>query len=181
MTLRRLMLVDDEPNVLHALQRLLRRHFLEQRYRIEPFDDPVAALARASEAAFDVVISDYRMPGMDGIALLKAIKTAQPDATRLILSATADRSVLISAINEAEILRFVGKPWDDAEIVEAVRQALTRHDQLQDDRRLADELRMRQGVMTPQEHELRRLEEQEPGITRVNWGPDGSVIIDDSE
>ena len=177
----RLMLVDDEPNVLQALRRLLRRHFPERDYRVELFEDPRKALARAGEATFDVVISDYRMPGMDGIALLKAIKATQPDAMRLILSANADRDVLISAINEAEILRFIAKPWDDAEIVEAVHQALARHDQLQDDRRLADELRVRQGKMSPQERELRRLEEEEPGITKVNWGPDGSVILDDPE
>jgi len=181
MTLPRLMLVDDEPHVLQSLQRLLRRHFPEQACRIELFADPVKALERSKDAAFAVVISDFRMPGMDGIALLKAIKAVQPDAMRLILSATADRSVLIDAINEAEILRFIAKPWDDGEVVEAVRQALSRHDQLQDDRRLADELRVRKGVMTPQEEELRRLEEEEPGITKVNWGPDGSVILGDPE
>jgi two-component system, probable response regulator PhcQ len=181
MTLRRLMLVDDEPHVLQSLQRLLHRHFSEQGYRIDLFADPSKALERINDATFAVVISDFRMPGMDGIALLKAIKVVQPDAMRLILSATADRRVLIEAINEAEILRFIAKPWDDDEVVKAVQQALSRHDQLQDDRRLADELRVRQGVMTPQEQELRRLEEEEPGITKVNWGPEGSVILGDPE
>ena len=177
--MRRIMLVDDENLVLRALQRVISRRLADEEVRVETFEDPRAALRRAAEVGFDVVVSDYRMPIMDGVSFLVALKEIQPDTVRLILSAQADLNALVSAINQAELFRFLAKPWLDEELLVAVRLAFARRDKLLAERRLADERRLQIGLLTPEELELRRLEEEEPGITKVNWGHDGSVILDE--
>lgn len=176
--MKRLLLVDDEANILQALRRILTRA-LRDEVRIESFDDPRAALTRAAETAFDVVISDFRMPVMDGVSFLKAFRQIQPDAVRVILSATTDFDSLVTAVNEAEIHRYLIKPWVDDEVVATVRGALEKHARAVEEHRLADESRLKRGAITEEEAELRRLEAEEPGITKVKWGPDGSVLLDD--
>jgi response regulator RpfG family c-di-GMP phosphodiesterase len=176
-----LLLVDDEPNILRALERQLRsieRGDGGPAYRIETCTDPAAALQRGEEVAFDLVLSDYRMPRMNGVAFLRAFRAIQPSAARLLLSGRADLSGLIDAINEAGIMRFLAKPWEEAELVFAVEQALRERRLLLENQRLADELRVSRSLAARQQAELERLERECPGITRVNWGPDGAVHID---
>jgi len=177
--MRHLLLVDDEINVLHALRRGLSSSFQGESFRIETFDDPQQALERVKEADFDVIISDYRMPVMTGVVFLKQVKEIQPDAVRLILSASTDFEAVKTAINDAAVFRFLTKPWEQLELNNIIQLAFTQRDQLLEERRLADESRMLRGEMTPEEVEARRLEEAEPGITKVNWGPGGSVLLED--
>ena len=182
----RIMVVDDEQNILNALRRLFSSPLLQgmenSKFQVETFTSPQQALRRAEDGAvFDLVISDYRMPEMDGVAFLKALRQIQPDAERLILSGYADLDALVGAINEAQIFRFVSKPWNDYELKSAVAQALVHRDLLRDNQRLADQVRLQIGVISKQELALRRLEEESPGITKVHWGEDGSVIFDESE
>lgn len=173
--MRRIMLVDDEVNILKALQRLLTRTMGD--IRIEIFDDPGVALACASETGFDLVLSDYRMPDMDGVTFLSHVKKVQPDTVRLLLSAQADMQVLVEAINRAEIYRFLAKPWNEAELVPTLQAALARRSILLDERRLADEQRVAQGSMTAEEMAMRRLEEEEPGITRKCWPNNRGIVV----
>ena len=175
---QRLLLLDDEVNVLHALVRSLRRAFGDT-VRVECLHDPVAALARVREMGFDVIISDFRMPGMTGTEFLSVVKEIQPDAIRLMLSASADFTTAMAAINEAEAFRFITKPWDDDELVAVVRLAFERRALTLVERRLADEQRLREGLLTVQEREARMLEALEPGLTQVRWGPDGSVLLEE--
>jgi two-component system probable response regulator PhcQ len=169
--MRRLLLIDDDINVLHALHRALRQSFSAAEMRIDIYADPLQALERSRHVTFDVVISDYRMPQMDGVEFLKAFRQLQPDATRLVLSGSTEFNAVMSAINQAEVFRHIAKPWDAAELKEAVQLALARRDE-------ADVLRLHLGELSPQEIEARRLEADEPGITKVKWGADGSVILD---
>ena len=145
---------------------------------VDTFDKPAAAVERAAHMPFDLILTDYRMPVMDGVALLKEIRALQPDAARLILSGYADLNVLISAINEVEIYRFIAKPWNDYELVAAIGQALHNRDLMLENRHLADKARVNQGKLTAEALEARRLEALEPGITKVNWAADGSVMLD---
>lgn len=181
----RILLVDDEQNVLNAIKRAL-LHSQDQSLKmydlkVEDYSSPIKALQRAEEVAFDLVISDYRMPDMDGIAFLKSFKTRQPDCVRFVLSGYADLGGLVGAINEAQIYRFINKPWHDFELVSAVAQALNYRTVLLENQRLADQTRLQNGTMTPQEYEMKRLEEESPGITKVKWGLDGSVILEEDE
>lgn len=179
----RIMIVDDETSILQALRRVLRvapcacggRDF---ELEIETFDSPVAALEQARQYPFDLFLTDYRMPGMDGVAFLRAVKEIQPDAARLILSGYADLNALMRAVNEVGIDRFIGKPWNDYELVSAIAQSLAHRELLLENRRLADLMRIECGDISPETVEAERLERMEPGITQVNWGPDGSVILD---
>lgn len=181
--MNRVMLVDDEEAILKALQRVLRvapcnygnRSFMLE---VQTFSSPEAALENARHESYDLFISDYRMPGMDGIEFLKAVKAIQPDAARLILSGYADLNALVRAVNEVGIERFIGKPWNDYELTSAIAQALAHRELLQENRQLANLVRLEMGDATPEQLEAERLEAIEPGITEVNWGPDGSVLLD---
>lgn len=177
----RIMLVDDETNVTSALKRTLSRALTGGNYEIETFDDPRLALERAGEVDFSLVISDFRMPPMDGVGFLKRFRIMQPDAVRLILSASSDVEALLAAINEAGIFRYILKPWDDVDLACIVREALMLFDEQTADRQLAEESRAREAATPLEELERRRLEAEEPGITKVHWGPAGEVLIDSED
>lgn len=179
----RILVVDDEESILKSLKRVLRlapcvcgkKSFILE---VSAFSSPQAALEAVRTEAFDLFISDYRMPEMDGIEFLKAAKALQPDAARLILTGYADLNALMRAVNEVGIERFIGKPWNDYDLMSAIGQALVHHELLLENRQLANLVRQEMGDTTPEQIEAERLERLEPGITKVNWGADGSVILD---
>ncbi|WP_300337312.1 response regulator [Accumulibacter sp.] len=179
----RILIVDDEENILKSLRRLLAMTPCSAGGKTFPLtvdtcNDPLQALEKAFETPYDLVLSDYRMPGMDGVAFLKEFRELQPNAARLILSGYADLNGLIAAINEAGIVRFIAKPWNDYDLVATIAQALAYQELQNETQRMADEARLQQGRLSAEDFERRRLEALEPGITRVNWGPDGSVMLD---
>lgn len=174
----RILIVDDEEHVLNALRRLLSHAARE--IKVDLFSAPEEALNKARHTPYDLALSDYRMPGMNGVQFLKAFRTIQPNAARLILSGHADLNGLIGAINDAGISRFIAKPWNDEELVSTIMQTLAQREEAMETQRLADQARLDSGALTAEEVERRLLEAQEPGITEVNWGPDGSVLLDES-
>ena len=181
----RILIVDDEVAILNALGRLLRRTPCVSgdavfKLTVDSFSSPHEGLEKAACTAYDLVLCDYRMPGINGVEWLKALRRIQPDTARLIMSGNADLAALVGAINEAGISRFIAKPWNDAELVATLGEVLAQRQQLLENQRLADEARLADGTISAQEAERRRLEALEPGITRVIWGPDGSVLLDES-
>ena len=117
-----LLFVDDEPGILSSLRRLFRPHG----YNILIAEGGALGLAEMEKTHVDLVISDMRMPEMDGAAFLKAVRERWPDTVRILLTGYADVTSTVAAINEGEIYRYISKPWDDAEIVNTVRDALAR-------------------------------------------------------
>jgi two-component system probable response regulator PhcQ len=178
----KLLLVDDEPNVLSALRRMLLNPAalpVLPDVQLTTFTSPIEAIKHVESHSVDLVISDYRMPVMDGVSFLTRVKEMQPDTARIILSACADMEAIVRAINEAGIFRFVSKPWSDIELKSMVAQVLTHRELLLENRRLADEVRCQKGVISHQQLELARLEAESPGITRVSWTEDGGVLLED--
>lgn len=114
--------VDDEPNILSSLRRLFR----PKGFQILVADSGKAGLAVLEAETVDLVISDMRMPEMNGAQFLEHVRQRWPDTVRLLLTGHSDVTAIIDAINRGEIYRYITKPWDDNDIVLIVRQALER-------------------------------------------------------
>lgn len=138
-TRRTLLVVDDEPNVLKAVKRLL----FETEYRILTAESGEEGLIKFSEHDIDLVISDYRMPGMNGVEFLRQVKEAHPETVRLILSGYADVSAVVEAINDGQVYKFIAKPWNDQELLTTIMRALDQQQLERENRRLAGELQAR--------------------------------------
>lgn len=180
----RLLLVDDEANILSSLRRAI--HAMPSvlfggQPIIESFDEPELALERAKVCAFDLVITDYRMPNLDGVAFLQQLIKIQPQIARMILSGYADLQALVAAINRVQISRFVSKPWDDFELGSALAEALQHRKLLLENQRLADLVRCQQGQLSAHEMERQRLEDMYPGITQVRRNADGAIDLDEDD
>ncbi|HZV55127.1 MAG TPA: HD domain-containing phosphohydrolase [Rhodocyclaceae bacterium] len=117
-----LLFVDDEASILSSLRRLFRPHG----YNVLTAGGGREGLALMEREAVDLVISDMRMPEMDGAQFLEQVRQRWPQAVRILLTGYADVASTIAAINRGEIFRYVAKPWDDNEIVLIVRDALER-------------------------------------------------------
>ncbi|MBI5901299.1 MAG: response regulator [Rhodocyclales bacterium] len=138
----RIMIVDDEEGVLNALRRLMLRApcrygRLVYELEVETFASPQAALGRAREAAFDMVLSDYHMPAMDGVAFLAQIEQIQPDAARMILTGCDDIELINKSMLGANIFGVLPKPWNDSLLMSMIAQALNHRDLLLENRALA--------------------------------------------
>ncbi|WP_153110521.1 HD domain-containing phosphohydrolase [Propionivibrio limicola] len=115
-----LLLVDDEPGILSSLNRLLR----PAGYTIFTARNGREALAILEQNPVDLVLSDMRMPEMDGAKFLEQVRTNWPGTVRLLLTGYADIASTIDAINRGEIYRYIAKPWDDNDLKLIVRDAL---------------------------------------------------------
>lgn len=124
----RLLIVDDDQNILNALRRELLRppHIGTEGIEIETFRRPADALARVAEVdgSFDVAIVDYRMPGMDGIALLDQLRELRPETIRILLTGSIDVDGAIAAINAARVDHLLNKPWHEYDLKGRIALAL---------------------------------------------------------
>lgn len=112
--------VDDEPNILSALQRLLR----SEGYRILKANSGPQGLEILEREAVDVIVSDMRMPNMSGAQFLAAAARQRPQTVRILLTGYADLESTVQAINEGHIYRYLSKPWEDADLKIAVARGL---------------------------------------------------------
>lgn len=117
-----LLCVDDEPNILSSLRRLFRA----KGYRVLTAESGAAGLAVLAQENVDLVISDMRMPEMDGAQFLEQVRAKWPEVVRLLLTGYSDITSVMAAINRGEIYRYITKPWDDNDILLLVRHALER-------------------------------------------------------
>lgn len=129
------MIVDDEEYILKAMQRLLRPC---EDMAVECFTSPTEALRRCRASVFDVILSDYRMPHMDGVEFLTEVRSLQPDAARLILSAHVDADAIMKAINNAGITKFLTKPWDGDTLIQSIYEAARTKMEILENRILSD-------------------------------------------
>lgn len=126
---KRILFVDDEPLVLQGLQRMLRP--MREEWDMEFIDGGAKALERMAQSPFDVVISDMRMPGMNGAELLGRVMQQYPKTVRLILSGHADKELILKCVGSTH--QFLAKPCDPEAIKATVRRASAADDALQSD------------------------------------------------
>jgi len=131
---RKVLCVDDEENVLRAFERNLRLHF-----EIETAVGPVAGLSAIAERGpYAVVVSDLRMPEMDGIQFLSVVRKQSPDSVRLILSGNADLQAAIASVNEGSIFQFLTKPCPLDTLRSAIDGALKQYGLITAERELLE-------------------------------------------
>ncbi|RJX25964.1 MAG: hybrid sensor histidine kinase/response regulator [Desulfurivibrio sp.] len=117
----KILCVDDEPNVLRALRRL----FIDEDYEIITAASGEEGLAMLEkEYPVQLILSDYRMPAMDGVDFLRRVCEKWPATIRIVLSGYADTATIVAAINEGQIYKFIPKPWDDNELKVTIAKAL---------------------------------------------------------
>jgi len=119
----RILFVDDEKNVLRSLERT----FLDEDYEILTANSGPEGLQTLHDVPdIQVVISDYRMPEMNGVEFLRQVRKQWPDTVRIVLSGYADSASIVSAINEGQIYKFIPKPWNDDELKVTIVNAIER-------------------------------------------------------
>ena len=176
-----LLILDDEEPILNALTRVIHRIGADRLggdCQLRAFTDPAKALLSLQDESYDLIVTDFRMPAMSGLDFLREAIAYQPDAARIVISGQADLPMVVAAINDAQVFRFVGKPWDDGELQLAVVQALQINALRRENQRLADLVRVQQGMISRQDAALRQLEAECPGITRVERDENGAIYLD---
>lgn len=164
----RILLLDDEPNILAALKRVL----MDEPYEILDADSGEKGLEVLHEKPCKVVISDERMPGMGGAEFLSRVKDFYPETVRILLTGYASIDAAMKAVNDGEIYRFFMKPWDDTDLRMAIRSAIEKYDLQKENERLLEVVRKQAG-------ELSSIESRYPGITQLEKDSDGSIFVPD--
>jgi len=154
-----LLVVDDEPDVCDSIHDLLRHEFkvLKARNGAEG-----ASLMQDNEV--HIIMTDQRMPQVTGVELLTRVRARHPRAVRMLFTGYADLEAIIAAINQGHIFRFLKKPWQPEDLLEAVREAALEYDRLVDQAeesaRLRGEIDNLRGRVTTLEDEVSRLRGQ---------------------
>ncbi|MCX7874608.1 MAG: response regulator [Melioribacteraceae bacterium] len=119
----KIMLVDDEENVLNAYRRNIRGQFV-----MKMFSDPYEALNSLKiDNEYSVVVADYNMPGMKGLEFLKKFHEINPETVKILLTGYADLQLVINAINEGYIYRFLTKPCEIDVLIETIKLGINQH------------------------------------------------------
>lgn len=130
----KILFVDDEENILAAFRRQLRKEFSLETAN----SGPEALEILSMSGPFAVIVTDYRMPRMDGIQFLKQAQEICPDAVRIMLTGQADLNTAIEAVNDGNIFRFLTKPCPTDKLINAVTRALVQHRLVQAERDLLE-------------------------------------------
>lgn len=134
-----ILFTDDEKNILNSLFRVFRK----EGYNILTADNGKDGLELVKANKVSVVVSDHRMPGMDGVEFLSKVKAFSPGTIRFMLTGYADIDAVMGAINKGEVYRYITKPWNDDELKRAVADAVDIYNLHEENRRL-NELTVKQ-------------------------------------
>ena len=132
----KILIVDDEPDNLQLLYRTLRRD-----YDVTKAQGPLEALDILKENQFNCILSDHKMPDMDGVEFLKRTYDMYPDTIRLLVTAYSDVEILMNAINYAKIYRYIKKPYSPEELLHIVQLALEYYQLKEDNKKLIVDLK----------------------------------------
>lgn len=133
---RHILLVDDEDDILESLQELLEASIDD--LQVDTASSGEAGLELLQSKPYDLLVSDYKMPGMDGLALLRAARDKAPSTPRILMTAFPDLQIALDAINDARIENFFTKPLNPTEVVRILEDMLSqRRSRQQRDRAFA--------------------------------------------
>ncbi|MBI9085088.1 MAG: response regulator [Desulfobacterales bacterium] len=163
---RSILVVDDETDFLSSIRRLLRK----EPYAVLTADNGKTALNLLSEKEISIVLSDYRMPGINGLALLQHVRAQYPQILTIMLTAISEIELAMKAINEAGVYKFFLKPVEIHDLKLTLKRALEHLDLVEERNGLRRELNVRDTL-------LQRLENKCPGITKVERDKSGVYIL----
>ena len=126
---KQILFVDDEPNVLHALRRMLR--YMREEWNMDFVGSGEEALEALTKERYDVVVSDIRMPKMDGVQLFTEVKSRYPQIIRIALSGQSDQEVVLRSVGSTH--QFLAKPCDADTLKAVIERSSTLHDLLSDE------------------------------------------------
>ncbi len=148
-----ILIVDDEPNIINSLKRLLRK----EGYNLLTSTSGKEGLQLLKENKnVSLIITDHRMPEMSGIDFLREAKTFCPDTIRILLSGYAEVQSIMAAINEGEVYRFVAKPWNDEEIKVTIRISLEQYELTLENRKLNKKIQEQNELLNKMVNRLER-------------------------
>ena len=159
------LIVDDERRVLDALEAILAAEF-----RVLRADGGEAALRLLEAEEIAVIVTDYRMPGMSGVELLRRSQDLAPDTIRIVLTAYTDVDSLMDAINMGRIYHFVSKPWSPSDLLIVVRRAAERYALARENTRLRDELEVAYNALHREAGEARERPLSFDGLIGAHTG-----------
>ncbi len=149
--------VDDERNVLRAIERI----FLDDDYVIHTAGSAEEGIEiLRNHSPIQIVVSDYRMPGTNGVDFLRDVCENWPDTVRIVLSGYADMAAVVSAVNEGQIYKFIPKPWNDDDLRITVLNALERYFLHKKNGQLTDELKKKNEELREINQNLERMIEE---------------------
>jgi two-component system, probable response regulator PhcQ len=163
-----ILIVDDEVDFLSSMRRALRK----EPYAVLTAENGVEALRILRAHDVSLVVSDYMMPEMDGLTLIKRIQTGHPRILTIMLTALSEIDIAMRAINEAGVYKFILKPVEILNLRITLRRALESMDLMAEKEGLVQQVKNRDAV-------LRDLERKHPGITKVERDADGYVLSQD--
>lgn len=169
----RIQVIDDEPYILNAVQRLLRK----EDWEVDTFSDAQQALQALTGAPYNLILCDLHMPHLDGITYLQFARQRQPNALRLLFSGHGDRESLVQAINSAQVQRFINKPWDDYELLETLRNAVQVQHLQAEQHRLLAQIQQQQEQLNSHRHTLLEMQRQHPQLFQLKLGEDGCILL----
>lgn len=120
------LLVDDDPHVLSTFQRILRRCDVSE-LRILTAENALEGLELLVRYPVALIMSDMHMPGMDGVRLLEQTKRLRPHTVRIMLTADPSLGTARYAVNQGEVFRYLSKPWNNEEVIQAVKDGVERY------------------------------------------------------
>ena len=151
-----ILVVDDDEHVRRALKRVLKR----ARCTLHEAPDAEVALGLLRVEPVQVVVSDYRMPGMSGVEFLRVVKERWPRVQRVLLTGQADTAAIEEAVNQSEIFRFIWKPWDDSHLLLTIQSAVDQYRLVDENARLSELITQRNAELELVNRDLEAKVEQ---------------------